>query len=187
MHSYKLDKIGDSNLIIHNGLTPMNIGKDPLSIKKFYQKYRDYILFNKNIIISGIFAFFGGALFTQFYSLVDNNSFSNSIVTLAIEYCIYLPIFGFLFYSDNKSRYFDPKTGKKDYDVIKSDIRKLFAAFAVSEIIFSISKVLIHYELLILEIVPPYQASMIASLSAWAIFLFVINLSVRAVHLFRSK
>lgn len=165
----------------------MSLGKDQLSIKEFYRKYKDYILFNKNIIISGIFAFFGGALFTQFYSFLDDNSFSNSVVTLAIEYCIYLPIFGFLFYSDNKPRYFDPTTGEKNYSVIKSDIRKLVAAFAISEIIFSVSKVLIHYELLTFEIVEPYQASMIASLSAWAIFLLVINLSVRAVHLFRHK
>lgn len=165
----------------------MSTGKSQLTIKKFYQKYRNYILFNKNIIVSGIFAFFGGAVFTQFYSILDNNSFSNSIVTLAIEYCIYLPIFGFLFYSDNKLRYFDPITGKKDYNIIKCDMKKLIAAFAISEIVFSVSKVLIHYQLLTFEIVEPYQASMIASLSAWAIFLFVINLSVRAVHLFKSK
>ena len=165
----------------------MSSGKSHLTVKKFYQKYRDYILFNKNIIISGIFAFFGGAAFTQFYSYLDSNSFSNSIVTLAIEYCIYLPIFGFLFYSDNKPRYFDPITGEKDFNVIKSDIKKLITAFTISEIVFSVSKVFIHYELLSFELVEPYQASMIASLSAWAIFLFVINLSVRSVHLFKSK
>jgi hypothetical protein len=158
-----------------------------LNIKKFYQKYKDYILFNKNILISGVFAFFGGALFTQFYSYFDSNSFSNSVVTLAVEYFIYLPIFGLLFYLDNKLRYVDSKTGKKDYKTIKCDIKKLVAAFAVSEIIFSVSKIVIHFQLLNNHIVEPYLASMIASISAWAIFLIVINLSVRAVHLFRSK
>lgn len=158
-----------------------------MSIRKFYQKYKDYILFNKNIIISGIFAFFGGAFFTQFYSYFDSNSFSNSVVTLAVEYCIYLPVFGMLFYLDNKLRYVDPKTGKKDYDTIKSDVKKLITAFAVSEIVFSVSKVVIHFQLLNNEIVEPYLASMIGSLSAWTIFLIVINLSVRAVHLFKSK
>jgi hypothetical protein len=158
-----------------------------LSIKKFYQKYKDYILFNKSIIISGVFAFFGGAFFTQFYSYFDANSFSNSVVTLAFEYSIYLPIFALLFYLDNKLRYIDPKTGKRNYKTIKSDIKKLIAAFAISEIIFSVSKVAIHYQLLNNEIVEPYIASMIASLSAWAIFLIVINLSIRTVHLFRSK
>ena len=158
-----------------------------MSIKKFYQKYKDYILFNKNIIISGIFAFFAGAFFTQFYSYFDSNSFSSSVVTLAVEYSIYLPVFGLLFYLDNRLRYVDPKTGKKDYKTIKSDIKKLIAAFAISEIVFSVSKVVIHFQLLNNEMVEPYLASMIGSLSAWAIFLIVINLSVRAVHLFRSK
>ena len=158
-----------------------------MSIKKFYHKYKDYISFNKNIIISGVFAFFGGAVFTQFYSFLDDNIFSNSTVTLAVEYCIYLPIFGVLFYSDNKPRYFDPITGKKDYQIIKCDIKKLIAAFSISEIIFSVSKVVIHFQLLNIQIVEPYLASMIASLTAWAIFLLVINLSLRAVHLFRSK
>ena len=158
-----------------------------MTIKTFYRKYKDYILFNKNIIISGIFAFIGGAFFSQYYSYFDDNSFSNSIVTLTVEYLIYLPIFGFLFYTDNKTKYIDPSTGKKDYKIIKCDIKKLIAAFAVSEIIFSVSKIAIHFQLLNMGIVEPYQASMIASLSAWAIFLFVINLSIRAVHLFKSK
>ena len=158
-----------------------------MTLHKFYHKYKDYISFNKNIIISGIFAFFGGAIFAQFYSLLEDNSFSNSTVTLAIEYCIYLPIFGILFYSDNKSRYFDAITGKKDYHIIKCDIKKLIAAFGISEIIFSVSKIVIHFQLLNIQIVEPYMASMIASLSAWAIFLIAINLSVRAVHLFKSK
>jgi len=165
----------------------VSVGNNPLNIKKFYQKYKDYILFNKNILISGVFAFFGGALFTQFYSYYDSNSFSNSVVTLAVEYFIYLPIFGLLFYLDNKLRYVDPRTGKKNYKTIKCDIKKLVAAFAVSEIIFSVSKIVIHFQLLNNHIVEPYLASMIASISAWTIFLIVINLSIRAVHLFRSK
>ena len=158
-----------------------------MSIKKFYQKYKDYILFNKNIIISGIFAFFAGAFFIQCYFYFYSNIFSSSVVTLAVEYSIYLPVFGLLFYLDNRLRYVDPKTGKKDYKTIKSDIKKLIAAFAISEIVFSVSKVVIHFQLLNNEMVEPYLASMIGSLSAWAIFLIVINLSVRAVHLFRSK
>lgn len=165
----------------------MILGKNLLPIKKYFEKYKDYILFNKTLIISGVFAFIGGALFTQFYSYFDTNSFSNSVVTLAFEYLIYLPIFGFLFYFDNKHRYIDRRTGKKNINVIKSDIKKLIAAFAISEIVFSVSKVVIHFELLNNQIFEPYLASMIASLSAWVIFLIVINLSVRTVRLFKSR
>ena len=153
--------------------------------KRFYQHYRDYILLNKNILVSGVFAFFGGALFTQLYAQYDNNNLSNSIVTLSVEYVIYIPLFAALFYMDNRNRYVDPLTGKKDKKRIKSDIKKLIAAFSLSELIFSFSKIAIHYELLQTSIVEPYQASMIGSLTAWAIFLVSINLSVKAVKLFR--
>ena len=86
---------------------------------------------------------------------------------------------------DNRNRYVDPLTGRKDKKRIKNDIKKLIAAFSVSELIFSLSKIAIHYELLQTSMVEPYQASMIGSLAAWAIFLVSINLSVKTVKLFR--
>src|SRR5919106_3270274 len=158
-----------------------------MNVKRFYRKYRNYILLNKNILFSGIFAFFGGAMFTQFYSQYDPNNLANSIVTLSVEYAIYIPLFALLFYLDNRNRYIDPLTGKKYKNRIKSDIKKLIAAFSISELIFSFAKIAIHYELLQMYRVEPYQASMIGSLAAWAIFLVSINLSIKAVKLFRSQ
>jgi len=155
-------------------------------LKRIYNKYRNYILLNKNIIISGIFAFFGGAIFTQIYALYDSNNLTNSMITLSVEYGIYIPLFALLFYRDNRIRYIDPLTGGKNYDMIKTDIKKLIAAFSISELIFSFAKIYIHYELLQMSIVDAYQASMIGSISAWAIFLVSINLSIKAVKLFRS-
>jgi hypothetical protein len=153
--------------------------------RKFYGKYKDYILFNKNIIISGTAAFFIGALFTQLYSKQDSNNLTNSIATLSIEYGIYIPLFALLFYIDNKYRYINPVTQKKDYSRIKCDLKKLVAAFSISEIIYSVAKLSIHYELLQRSI-EPYQASMIASLAAWCLFLIAINMGVKVVKLFRT-
>ena len=153
--------------------------------RRFYNKYRNYILFNKNIIISGILAFFVGGLFTQFYAKYDSNDLSNSIATLTIEYGIYIPVFALLFYIDNKGNYIDALTGAKKYSRIKSDIKKLLTAFLVSEIIYSLVKFFIHFELLQRSI-EPYQASMIAALVAWTVFLVIINVGVKAVRLFRS-
>jgi len=158
-----------------------------LRIKEFYSKYKEYILFNKNIIISGICAFFAGAIFTQIYSLFDSSLFNNSLVTLTFEYAIYLPVFGFLYYADNKSRYIDKISGKINKTKVLQDFKKLVIAFLISEIVYSISKIVFHYQLMTMEIVEPYQASMIGSLIAWTIFLVIINISVRAVNLFRSK
>lgn len=153
--------------------------------RRFYDKYRNYILFNKNIILSGTVAFFVGALSTQLYAQNDSNNLVNTIVTLSIEYGIYIPLFAILFYMDNKQRYIDPLTQKTDYSIIKGDIKKMVAAFTVSELIYSVAKLSIHYGLLQNNI-EPYQASMIGALAAWALFLVAINLGIKAVRLFRS-
>jgi hypothetical protein len=154
-----------------------------MSLFNFSNKYKNYLLFNKNLIISGIFAFFAGAIFTQFYSEYDLNNLRNSFITLIIEYGIYIPLFAMLYYIDNKDKYIDKLTRKKNYSLIKQDIKKLFTAFSISEIIFSISKIFIHYELLQLSF-EPYKASMVGSICAWIIFFVVINYSIKAVKLF---
>jgi hypothetical protein len=81
--------------------------------KNFYNKYKNYILFSKNIIIAGAAAFVVGIFFTQLYAQHSNNNFLNSIFTLAVEYAKYIPIFGLFFYFDNKSRYVDSSSAKK--------------------------------------------------------------------------
>ena len=153
--------------------------------RRFYNKYRNYILFNKSIIISGTFAFFVGTFFTQFYAQYEKNNFLNSIVTLSVEYAVYIPLFGAFYYLDNKEKYVDLESGKKNYENIKRDIVKLFAIFSISEVIFSVSKISIHYHLMEISI-EPYQASMIGSLTAWFIFLVAINFGARMIKLFKG-
>jgi hypothetical protein len=154
--------------------------------KEFYRKYKNYILFDKNIIIAGIAALIVGTFFTQFYSQQNKNNFLNSIVTLSVEYAVYIPLFALFFYFDNKRRYIDPTSGKKNYKNIKSDIIKLFAVFSLSEIIFAVSKVSIHFQLMQISF-EPYQASMIGSFTAWFIFLVIINFGANVVKLFKNS
>ena len=61
----------------------------------------------------------------------------------------------------------------------------MVAAFTISELIYSVAKLSIHYGLLQNNI-EPYQASMIGALAAWALFLVAINLGIKFVRLFRS-
>ena len=152
--------------------------------KGFYNKYRNYILLNKSIIISGTAALIVGTFFTQFYSQYNKNNFLNSIFTLFVEYSIYIPLFALFFYYDNKSKYVDPVTGAKKNENIKNDLRKLFAIFSVSELIFAFSKVSIHYQLMQVSF-EAYQASTIGSFTAWFIFIVMINLGAKIVKLFR--
>lgn len=151
----------------------------------FYYKYRDFIHFNKNLLVSGIVSFLVGASFTQIYAQYDGNDIVNSLITLVIGYGVYIPLFAFLFYRDNKTKYMDSLTGKKNSNKIKNDLRKLFTAFTISEAIFIISKTYIHYSLLV-AFVEPYQAYTFAEFVSWIIYLVTINVGTKAVKLFEN-
>jgi cytochrome bd-type quinol oxidase subunit 2 len=153
----------------------------------FWRRYGDAIRFNRNIIISGIGSFFAGALVSQFYSGYDSeNSLANSAVTLAAEYGVYIPAFALLFYMGNRRRYIDLKTGRRNSRAIRDDVKKLLAAFSVSEVIYSVAKFGSQYQLL-QSGTKAYQASMIASAVAWAVFLVAVNAMARATRLFGQK
>ena len=154
--------------------------------KGFYNKYRNYILLNKNIIIAGTAALIVGVFFTELYSEYNKNNLLNSIVTLTVEYAVYIPIFAILYFLDNRGRYVDALTGKKNYANIKSDLIKLFTIFSISEVIYSVAKVSIHFQLMQITF-EPYLATMIASTTAWLIFLIVINFGAKAVKLFGNS
>ena len=153
-----------------------------------YKKYKDLILLNKNIIVAGICAFVSAAVVTQFYYTQYNEShIANSIVALICEYSVYFPIFGLLFYRDNRYRYINPLTGKKDFKLIKTDIKKSLTALSISEVAYSLSKISVTYQFLQLGIMP-YQASMLGSLVASTVSILLINfLIIRVVKLFRTQ
>jgi hypothetical protein len=154
--------------------------------KGFYNKYKNYILLNRNIIIAGIAALVVGVFFTELYAEYNKNNLLNSIVTLIVEYAVYIPIFAFLYYLDNRGKYIDAITGKKNYANIKSDLIKLFTIFSISEVIYSFAKVSIHFQLMQISF-EPYLATLIASTTAWLIFLIVINSGAKAVKLFGNS
>jgi hypothetical protein len=114
----------------------------------------------------------------------NKDHIANSIVVLSTEYSVYIPLFALLFYIDNRHRYIDPITGK-DFKTIKRDIKKLFTAFSISEIAFSLSNISFTYEFLQLGALP-YQASMLGSLAASVISFVLINIVIiKVVKLFR--
>ena len=77
----------------------------------FRKKYRDILLFNRNLLISGTVGFFVSVLATQIIVEMDiNSAFDISIVTILIGYCASKPLFIILFHRDNKQKY------KKSYD-----------------------------------------------------------------------
>ena len=152
---------------------------------QFYQQYRDTILFNKNLVISGLGSLIFTAIITQYYYYnVSSNNFEVSLVTLLIEYVIETPIFFVLYYIDNKKIYLDPVTGKKNLSAVKTDLKKLFAVFSLSDVIYAVALISFEFNLLQHTTVEPYQASLYSSLIAWAIFFVVANVSAKSVRLF---
>jgi hypothetical protein len=127
------------------------------------------------------------AYVTQIYHTHYNKSdLHTSVLSLLTEYSVYIPIFISLFYIDNRYRYFDPLTGKKDYKILKKDLKKLFTAFIISEIAYSLSKVSLTYQFLQLGALA-FQASMLGSLTASMISFILINLAAfKIVKLFRK-
>ena len=152
---------------------------------QFYQQYRDTILFNKNLVISGLGSLIFTAIITQYYYYnVSSNNFEVSLISLLIEYVIETPIFFVLYYIDNKKIYLDPVTGKKNLSAVKTDLKKLFTVFSLSDVIYAVALISIEFSLLQHSTAEPYQASLYSSLIAWSIFFVVINLSAKSVRLF---
>lgn len=150
----------------------------------FFSRYKEAVLFNRNLIIAGAGAFFASAYVSQLYAQYDSNDFANSTLALAVEYGVYIPVFATLFYVDNRSKYVNPAIGRRDSRRLRQDIKKLFAAFSVSEVAFSITRVLSQYGLLQAGS-QPYEASMASSLLAWGVFFVSINSMAKLVKLFR--
>lgn len=155
-----------------------------MSRASFFTRYKDAILFNRNLIISGAGGSLASAYISQLYAEAGSSDFANSAVALAVEYGVYIPTFSILFYVDNRKKYVDQATGKHNSRKVLQDIKKLFAAFSVSEVIYSITRVLAHYGLLQAGS-QPYEASIASSLLAWGIFFVTINSMAKLVRLFR--
>lgn len=156
-----------------------------MSTRSFYSRYKAAILFNKNLIISGVAGFFASAYVSQIYFQYDRNELANSVVALATEYAVYIPLFAILFYVDNRQKYIDQATGKKNSEQIRRDIKKLFASFSVSEVVFSAVRIGSQYVFLRFGI-EAYEASMISSLSAWGVFFVSINLMAKVTRLHKK-
>ena len=150
----------------------------------FFKKYRNAIEFNRNIVIAGFAAFLTSTFVAQ-ASYESTGQLGNSAAALATEYGVYIPVFAFLFYFDNRNKYVDPKTGEKDSKKIAQDIKKLLVSFSASEVIFAATRFGLHYQFL-QSGAEPYLASMASSIVAWTVFFVAINLMAKATRLFRS-
>jgi hypothetical protein len=165
-------------------------------LQHFYQKYKDAILFNKNLFIADTCSLFASAFLAQLYlELVSSSYIANSIFTALIEYCIDTPIFLLLYYIDNRHKYIiqdlysnvGRRKKEKDTSKLKSDIKRLLGAFSLCDIMYIIIKIFVQYQLLEYTKLQPYQAALFSSLIGWAAFIILINITMRAIKVFNKN
>jgi hypothetical protein len=154
------------------------------SFKQFYAKYRELILFNKNIIVAAIAAIITDAIVVQYAAQSITNNALVSIFSIIADIGMYLAAFVGLFYIDNRKKYIDTVTGKRDSNRFKQDAKKLVTALGVSEVIYMIGKFTSIYLLLQSNVAPPYQVAMLSTLLAGGFSTVTANLMVKAQKLF---
>ncbi len=76
-------------------------------------RLKDYLLFNRNILIGFTGAFLTSAVISQ--SIAGFTSpLINSLLSLLADVSVFLTIFGILFYRDNKERFVNEQTQKRE-------------------------------------------------------------------------
>ena len=120
-------------------------------------RLKDYILFNRNILIGFSGAFLTGAGTSQAITRFTTPAV-NSLISLVVETSVFLAIFGILFYVDNKEKFIDDQGSSR----VKWVLLKLASTLSVAEIEYNTVKPAIHFWLLTLHY-QPFVASTIAS------------------------
>lgn len=151
-------------------------------------KYKEYLLFNKNILIGFVCAFITGATVSQLI-LAKFTYASNSLITLITEDVIFYTIFGILFYIDNRRSYNKQEQQSIQhtrFGDIKWVIVKLISTMSIAEIEYNIVKPYIQFWFLTQHF-EPFIASVIGSLVGIVGFIAVADLMAHSTRLFKKR
>jgi hypothetical protein len=164
--------------------TQKNRRQQQQSFKQFYTRYRELILFNKNIIVAAVAAIITDAIVVQYAAQSISNDILVSIFSIITDTGVYLVAFAGLFYMDNKKKYINSITGKRDSNRFKQDAKKIVTALGVSEVVYMIGKFTSIYLLLQSNVAQPYQVAMLSTLLAGGFSTVTANLMIKAQKLF---
>jgi hypothetical protein len=157
------------------------------TIRTFYDKYRNILQLNKNLVISGTVAFFVSAAVAELYSKYDDNDFWISAISILTGFSISIPLFVFLFHLDNKHKYIDSIAGKTGHTFRNLNIKRLATLYSISNIVNAVVRFIILYELLKLAEMDPFEASMLSSLLASGLSYFVTNIASKSLKIYSSE
>jgi hypothetical protein len=148
-------------------------------------RFRDYLLFNRNILIGFAGAFLTSAVTSQVIAKITL-PLVNTLISLAVETSVFLAIFGILFYFDNKDKFFDEQGNRRESVTVKWVILKLASTLSIAEIEYNTIKPAIHFWLLNLDY-QPFIASTIASFISMIGYLVVADSMAYFTGLFKKK
>jgi hypothetical protein len=154
------------------------------SFKHFYGKYRELILFNKNIIVAAVAAIITDAIVVQYAAQSISNDALVSVFSIITGTGMYLTAFACLFYIDNRKKYIDTVTGKRDSNKFRKDAKKIVTALGTSEVVYMVGKFTSIYLLLQSNVAPPYQVAILSTLLAGVFSTATANLMIKAQKLF---
>ena len=161
----------------------MNFTKNIIvRIKSSIEKYRDYAILNRNLIISIISAMFVSALFSQ--AIKEQTEYINATLTVIVSYSVYYLIFGILYYKDNKEKYIT-ETGKVNKKKLRKDFLKIITSVGGAEIIYFTSRWSLHYHFLNLGY-EPFLSSLTSHVIAATLFVIAVNIGVYFTKLYKK-
>jgi hypothetical protein len=153
------------------------------AIRGGMQRYRQYVLLNRNLFVSIVSAMAASAMVSQFL-LKGLDPQSNTTYTIAASYAVYYSVFGALHHHDNKAQYLS--AGKLNWSRFRQDLVKMVVSVGAAEAVYIAARWSLQYYFLAggLE---PYAASITAHSISAAVFAVAVNLGVKATRLFRER
>ena len=145
---------------------------------------KDYLLFNRNILIAFAGAFLTGAVISQAISR-STSPLVNSLISIVAESGIFFVIFGILFYFDNKDKFIDEQGKKREFSKVKWVLIKLVSTLSIAEIEYNTVKPALHFWFLTLDY-SPFVASTIASFITIIGYLAIASSMAYLTRLFKK-
>ena len=143
--------------------------------------YKQYLKLNRNIFIAFAVDFIVSAIVAQ--TLIEQEHYLNSTLTLLADHATFLSILGFLLYLDNRNKYrLDSGT---NWSLLKRDLVKIIASLGIAEIIYTIVRWGFQFYFLTIDY-EPYLASITGQIIAVVIYLVIINYLVKITKWYKD-
>jgi hypothetical protein len=152
-----------------------------ISKKNFLKKNKQYLLLNRNLLVSIVSAMAISSITSQIF-LANIEHHLNVSYTIIISYATYYTVFGVLYYHDNKQVYILEGRGI-DKIKLRKDIVKVLLSVGIAEIVYVLIRWLLQHYLLTIGY-EPYLSSITAHAISAIIFAMVVNLGARRTRLF---